>query len=189
LVSTLSKSRAALCFGGRHEFRKVLCQRIISYENEAHIVDKFCNFLKFLDIEISSDTKQLVGLEEDSEARGKLLALLEKRKVDVDKDLLVVVNVNAGEMSNIRKWPAEYYQKVLSAEACGLPNVSFFGPESPLVYGHAGDENHTFYSNLPCSPCINVYTNKDTRCKDNVCLKLIKPEKVIKVLQEKYFDR
>lgn len=255
LVSSLSKSKIALCFGGRHEFRKTLCQRIISYENEAHIVDKFCNFLKFLDIEVSSDTKKLVELEEDPEARSKILALLEKKKVDVDRDFLVVVNINAGEMSSIRKWPGEYYQQVLSfllskekikliliggkedvsyvssmermfaaeddkiinlagqiflkelislmkvsrlyigndsgplhvAEACGLPNVSFFGPESPKVYGHSDNENYTFYSNLPCSPCINVYTNKDTRCKDNLCLKLIRPEEVIRVLQEKYF--
>jgi ADP-heptose:LPS heptosyltransferase len=73
------------------------------------------------------------------------------------------------------------------AEACRLPNVSFFGPESPKVYGHSGDKNYTFYSDLPCSPCLNVYTNKDTRCSDNICLKMIKPDDVIKVLQEKYF--
>lgn len=256
LVSSLSKSKMALCFGGRHEFRKVLCQRIISYENEAHIIDKFCNFLKFLDIDLSTDTKQLVGLEEDSEARESILDLLGKRKVDVNKDFLVVVNVNAGEMSSIRKWPLEYYQRVISfllskekikimliggkedvsyvsslermfpsegdkviniagqislkelislmkvshlylgndsgplhvAEACGLPSVSFFGPESPKVYSHSDKKNYNFYSNLPCSPCINVYTNKDTRCRDNVCLELIKPDEVIEVLQEKYFS-
>lgn len=257
LVSSLAKSKIAICFGGRHEFRKVLCQKIISYENEAHIIDKFCNFLKFLDIKLSTDTKRLVELKEDSESRERILDLLGKRKVDVNKDFLVVVNINAGEMSSIRKWPLEYYQQVISfligkekikiiliggkedvsyvsslermfppegdqvinlagqislkdlislmkvshlylgndsgplhvAEACGLSNISFFGPESPKVYGHFDNKNYTFYSNLPCSPCINVYTNKDTRCKDNICLKLIKPDEVIEVLQEKYFDR
>ncbi|MFP4082801.1 MAG: glycosyltransferase family 9 protein [Candidatus Aminicenantes bacterium] len=257
LVSSLARPRTAFCFGGRHEYRKVLCQRIISYENQAHIVEKFCNFLKFLDVRFSPDTKNLVGLEEDADARSSVLALLAELEVMPERDFLVVVNINAGEMSSIRKWPLEYYQQVISfllqkervkiiliggkedvnyvsslagmfpsqenkiinlagrmslkelislmkasrlylgndsgplhlAEACGLPNVGFFGPESPRIYGHSGRRNHTFYLNLPCSPCLNVYTNKDTRCTDNICLKWIKPQQVIKVLEEKYFSK
>lgn len=257
LLSSLSKPKISICFGGRHEFRKVLCQRIISYENGTHIIDKFCNFLKLLNIYPSTDAKQLIELEENSESKKHILDLLEKKEVDVSRDFLVVVNINAGEMSRIRKWPIEYYQQVISfllgkekvkviliggkedvsyvsclekmftakkdkiinlsgeislielislmkashlylgndsgplhlAEACGLPNVSFFGPESPKVYGHSGNKNYTFYSDLPCSPCINVYTNKDTRCRDNICLKIIKPDEAIKILQEKYFRK
>lgn len=255
LLSSLSKSKITVCFGGRHEYRKLLCQQIVSYENEAHIIDKFFNFLKLFDVYPMGDSRQLGELEESSKASKKVSELLKKKGVDASDDFLVVVNINAGEMSSIRKWPLEYYQQVISyllsrdnvkiiliggkkdvpyvnrlekmivadkdkvinlageislkeliflmktshlflgndsgplhlAEACRLPNISFFGPESPKVYGHSGNKNYTFYSNLPCSPCLNVYTNKDTRCNDNICLKMIKPDDVIKVLEEKYF--
>jgi ADP-heptose:LPS heptosyltransferase len=51
------------------------------------------------------------------------------------------------------------------AEACGLPSVSFFGHELPEAYGHPSEINHIFYSNFPCSPCLNVFTNKGPQCK------------------------
>lgn len=255
LLAALSKSKLTICFGGRHEYRKTLSQKIVSYENEVHIIDKFCNFLKILKIIPTPESKPLMELNENPEAKRSISDILKKRKVDISKDFLVIVNINSGEMSRIRMWPPEYYQQVISfllgkkeiriilvggkedvsyvshlerkivegrdrvinlsglislkelislmkvgnlylgndsgplhlAEACGLPNVSFFGPESPKVYGHSGDKNYIFYSNLPCSPCLNVYTNKDTRCNDNICLKMIGPEDVIKVLEEKYF--
>lgn len=255
LLSSLSRSKKMFCFGGRHEYRKTLCDRIVSYENETHIIDKYGNFLKLLNISPAADMKQLMDLKEIPDSKKAVLDLLKRKQVDVDRDFLVVVNINAGEMSSIRKWPLEYFQQVISfllsrekvriiliggkeekayvsrlekmisnerervlnltgrislkelislmkasdlflgndsgplhlAEACGLPSISFFGPESPKVYGHSGNKNYMFYSNLSCSPCLNVYTNKDTRCRDNICLKMIKPDEVIKVLQEKYF--
>jgi len=255
LLTALSKSKLAFCFGGRHEYRKVLCQRIISYENKPHVIDKFFNFLRIFVPLHPEDKGRLVELEESQSARRSLLDMLKTKQVDVSKDYLVVININASDMSSIRKWPLEYYQQIVRfllskksvkiiliggkedrdhvsllermissgkervinlagqttlkelislmkvsrlylgndsgplhlAAACRLPNVSFFGPESPQVYGHLDDRNYTFYSNLPCSPCLNVYTNKDTRCTDNICLKGIQPEEVIKVLEEKYF--
>lgn len=256
ILSALSKSRMALCFGGRHEYSKRLCQRNISYENSTHITEKFYNFLKIIEIEPSRERLPLIKLEENSNSKRNISDLLERYRVQTGKDLLVVININASEMSDIRKWPLEYYQQVISfllskqavkilliggkedvsyvsqlektvsadkerilnlsgqislrelislmkvsylylgndsgplhlAEACGLPNVSFFGPESPDAYGHPGDKNYTFYLGLHCSPCINVYSNKDTSCADNRCLKKIEPKEVIKVLREKYFS-
>lgn len=255
LLTTLSKSKLGFCFGGRHEYRKILCHRIISYENEPHVIDKFFNFLRIFVNKPLGNKKQLTELKESQEARKRVLNLLERKQVDISKNILVLININASEMSRIRKWPIEYYQQVISfllsqkrvkiiliggkedipyvsrmenmislkkdrvinlagqtslkelislmkvshlylgndsgplhlAEACHLPNISFFGPESPNVYGHPGPKNYIFYSNLPCSPCLNVYTNKDTSCTDNICLKIIRPDKVIKILQEKYF--
>ena len=255
LVTSLSRAKLAVCFGGRHEYRKMLCQRIVSYENESHVIDKFFNFLKLFIPASSIYERELMELEESPEARKRALDLLTGKNINIERDFLVIININAGEMSRIRKWPLEYYQEIVTfllkkksvkiiliggkedtpyvaqlekmipstqerilnlsgritlkelislikisrlfigndsgplhiAEACRLPNVSFFGPESPRVYGHPGSNNYTFYSNLPCSPCLNVYTNKDTRCDDNICLKMIKPEKVIEVLENKYF--
>ncbi|MFC2166791.1 glycosyltransferase family 9 protein [Acidobacteriota bacterium] len=256
ILSALSKAGIVLCFGGRHEYSKRLCHRIISYENSTHVTYKFRNFLKIIEIESFQENRPLVRLEESSHAKKKISELLERHRVQTGKDLLIIVNINSSEMSDIRKWPIENYQQIISfllskqnvkilliggkedvsyvsqldkrvlgdkeriinlagqislkelislmkmsylyigndsgplhlAEACSLPNVSFFGPESPDAYGHPGDKNYIFYSGLPCSPCLNVYKNKDTSCLDNKCLKKIEPAEVIKVLQEKYFS-
>ncbi len=256
ILSSLSKSKMVLCFGGRHEYSKRLCDRNISYENSTHITNKFCKFLNIIGIESSQESLPLVRLEESTDSKRNISDLLERHRVQIGKDLLVLVNINSSEMSDIRKWPMEYFQKVISfllsqravkilliggkedtsyvslmekmisadkgrilnivgqislrelislmkksflyfgndsgplhiAEACDLPSVSFFGPESPHAYGHPSDKNYTFYSRLHCSPCLNVYSNKDTSCVDNRCLKEIEPEEVITVLREKYFS-
>ena len=255
LLSALSKSKMVLCFGGRHEYSKRLCHKTISYENAVHIIEKFCSFLKALGKEPSGECLSLPNLDEDPESKKRISEILEQYQIQPERDRLILVNINASEMSDIRKWPLDYYVQVCSflltipavkilliggredvayvsqlekklsgergrvlnlvgkislremislmrvsylyfgndsgplhvAEAIGLPNVSFYGPESPQAFGHPGDKNHIFYAGLQCSPCINVYSNKDTSCLDNKCLRKIEPAKVIKVLRDKYF--
>jgi ADP-heptose:LPS heptosyltransferase len=73
------------------------------------------------------------------------------------------------------------------AVAIGLPTVSFFGPETPHLYGPLnGEEHHVFYEDLFCSPCLTIYNSKMYYCKNNLCLKSIKPEKVLKVIEDSY---
>jgi lipopolysaccharide heptosyltransferase II len=66
------------------------------------------------------------------------------------------------------------------AFALGVPTVSFFGPETPILYGPLGEGDRVFFKNLPCSPCINVYNNKRPVCrhKRNICLSGISVEEV-----------
>lgn len=64
------------------------------------------------------------------------------------------------------------------AEAVGIPVASFFGPETPNLYGPLFDKSIVFYKDLFCSPCLNTYNHKRDRCRDNQCLKLILPEEV-----------
>jgi ADP-heptose:LPS heptosyltransferase len=59
------------------------------------------------------------------------------------------------------------------AESVGTQTVSFFGPETPRLYGPQGPEHLVFYKELPCSPCLNVYNQKSSDCRDNQCLKQI----------------
>lgn len=70
------------------------------------------------------------------------------------------------------------------AVACGMPTVSFFGPETPKLYGPVGENHHVFYRELHCSPCLNLFYSKDTRCTNNVCLKTISPEDVFPVVDD-----
>lgn len=72
------------------------------------------------------------------------------------------------------------------ASALGIPTVSFYGPESPHLYGPVGSDNLVFYAGVYCSPCLNVYNAKRAMCNgDNRCIREIKPEEVINVLREK----
>ena len=65
------------------------------------------------------------------------------------------------------------------AEALATPTVSFFGPETPLLYGPTGDNQVVFYKGIYCSPCLNVHNQKQAPCKgNNVCMKLINPDEV-----------
>jgi ADP-heptose:LPS heptosyltransferase len=60
------------------------------------------------------------------------------------------------------------------AAAAGIPTVSFFGPETPVLYGPRGDRHTVFYAGIPCSPCLNVYNSKDNSgCRNNLCMQAI----------------
>lgn len=72
------------------------------------------------------------------------------------------------------------------ASALNIPTISFFGPETPSMYGPLGKKDVVFYSGIYCSPCLNVYNAKRAMCNgNNVCMNAIKPGDVIKTI-EKY---
>jgi ADP-heptose:LPS heptosyltransferase len=53
------------------------------------------------------------------------------------------------------------------ADAIGTPTVSFFGPETPVLYGPRGANHIVLFKNIDCSPCINVHNSKTVRCYRN----------------------
>ena len=72
------------------------------------------------------------------------------------------------------------------AYAMGTATFSFFGPESPAIFGPIGNNHKIFYKNLSCSPCVDVYNGKKVKCtkKTVECLNQIKPEEVIEELKK-----
>lgn len=73
------------------------------------------------------------------------------------------------------------------AASLGTPTVSFFGPEIPERYGPIGQKHTIFYSDVYCSPCLNVYNQKTASCNgENVCMRKIPVEDVYKVIAERY---
>ena len=44
-----------------------------------------------------------------------------------------------------------------------LPTLSFFGPETPVLYGPSAP-HRIMYQELACSPCINVHSQKQIHC-------------------------
>jgi ADP-heptose:LPS heptosyltransferase len=74
------------------------------------------------------------------------------------------------------------------AVAYQTPTISFFGPETPLIYGpqYKKELHKVFFENLYCSPCISVFRDKNFVCTNhNACMFAIQPEKVLQ--QVDYF--
>jgi ADP-heptose:LPS heptosyltransferase len=69
------------------------------------------------------------------------------------------------------------------AQSCQTRTISFFGPETPRLYGPVGPSHIVFYKELSCSPCLNVYNQKSSDCRDNRCLKEITVDEVVRELE------
>lgn len=66
-----------------------------------------------------------------------------------------------------------------------LPTITFFGPETPLLYQPLGTNGYCFHLPLPCSPCLTAYNHRTSPCDgDNQCLKQITPEQVLAKARE-----
>lgn len=69
------------------------------------------------------------------------------------------------------------------AIAMGVPTISFFGPNTPRLYGPPSNKKHLyFYENVSCSPCITNYNAKMSKCQKPVCLTNISAQRVIDTL-------
>jgi ADP-heptose:LPS heptosyltransferase len=54
-----------------------------------------------------------------------------------------------------------------------IDTVVLFGPETPLLFAARGPRTHVIWAGIACSPCINALNNRQTACRDNVCMKSI----------------
>ncbi len=63
-----------------------------------------------------------------------------------------------------------------------MPTYVIFGPETPALYGSLG-KTTPIYAGLACSPCVSASNHRKTACKDNVCLKVIKPKYVFEIIR------
>ena len=67
--------------------------------------------------------------------------------------------------------------------------VSLFGPETPLLFGAPGPRSHPIWAGLACSPCVNAFNNRQTACRDNVCMKSITVDQVFSEVCRIYAQR
>lgn len=68
------------------------------------------------------------------------------------------------------------------ASITDMPTYVIFGPETPALYGSLGKTTPIF-AGLACSPCVSASNHRKTACRDNVCLKVIKPERVLEIIR------
>ncbi len=64
------------------------------------------------------------------------------------------------------------------ATLTGINTVVLFGPETPRLFGVLLERCQTITAGLACSPCVSATNNRQTSCRDNVCMKSISVETV-----------
>lgn len=75
------------------------------------------------------------------------------------------------------------------ASLLGKPSVSFFGPETPKLYGPLNGRHLVFYKDVYCSPCLNVYNAKTSACNGkNICMAEITVDEVINGIEKSFND-
>ena len=73
------------------------------------------------------------------------------------------------------------------AAALGVPTVSFFGPETPVLYGPKGRDSLIFYKGIYCSPCLSVFNAKTAPCKgQNICMQSICSDEVLEAIHKRF---
>ncbi len=75
------------------------------------------------------------------------------------------------------------------ADAVGTTTVSFFGPETPVLYGPKNPGSLVFYKALMCSPCLDVLNAKTVTCDNQVrCMHEIDVDEVYSTIINEFPD-
>ena len=56
--------------------------------------------------------------------------------------------------------------------------VTLFGPETPRLFAALTSRNVPLWSGVACSPCVNAYNNRQSPCRNNVCMQQISVDEV-----------
>lgn len=67
--------------------------------------------------------------------------------------------------------------------------VVLFGPETPLLFGAPSPRNHALWAGLLCSPCVNALNNRQTACRNNLCMQMISVDLVFSTVCRVYRQR
>jgi len=54
-----------------------------------------------------------------------------------------------------------------------IETVVLFGPETPKLFGTLTPRSQSITASLACSPCVSALNNRQTSCRDNVCMQRI----------------
>jgi ADP-heptose:LPS heptosyltransferase len=67
--------------------------------------------------------------------------------------------------------------------------VALFGPETPLLFAARGPRHHPLWAGIACSPCVSAFNNRQTACRDNVCMQRIAVDRVFDTVCRIYRQR
>jgi ADP-heptose:LPS heptosyltransferase len=75
------------------------------------------------------------------------------------------------------------------ASLTDIDTVVLFGPETPLLFAAPGPRTHSLWAGIACSPCVNAFNNRQTACRDNVCMQRIGVDQVFDLVCGIYLRR
>ncbi|MCE9589263.1 MAG: glycosyltransferase family 9 protein [Planctomycetes bacterium] len=57
--------------------------------------------------------------------------------------------------------------------------VVLFGPETPALFAPISPRTHALWVGLACSPCVNAYNDRQSSCRNNLCMQRITMDEVL----------
>ena len=67
--------------------------------------------------------------------------------------------------------------------------LTLFGPETPSLFGAPSPRSTNIWLGLACSPCVNAYNNRQSPCRNNLCMQGIPVDQVfdeaVRILEER----
>ena len=71
--------------------------------------------------------------------------------------------------------------------------VTLFGPETPALFAARSPNASVLWSGIACSPCVNAYNNRQSVCRNNLCMQAISVDqvfaKVSAIYEARLFER
>lgn len=98
------------------------------------------------------------------------------------RELLALYNLSDVLVTN-DSGPAHF------ATLTSVHTVVLFGPETPKLFGVLLPRCRTITAGLACSPCVSATNNRQTSCRDNVCMKSISVETVLSAVGDALRER
>jgi ADP-heptose:LPS heptosyltransferase len=64
--------------------------------------------------------------------------------------------------------------------------VALFGPETPALFAARSPNVTALWAGIACSPCVNVYNNRQSVCRNNLCMQAITVDEVFEKVTRIY---
>src|ERR1700719_14705 len=67
--------------------------------------------------------------------------------------------------------------------------VTLFGPETPALFAARSPNATALWAGIACSPCVNAYNNRQSVCRNNLCMQAITVDQVFEKVARIYDSR
>ena len=67
--------------------------------------------------------------------------------------------------------------------------VTLFGPETPALFAARSPNATMLWAGIACSPCVNAYNNRQSVCRNNLCMQAITVDDVFEKVTRIYESR
>src|SRR6266496_4175009 len=64
--------------------------------------------------------------------------------------------------------------------------ITLFGPETPALFAVRSPNATALWAGIACSPCVNAYNNRQSVCRNNLCMQAITVNEVFKEVTRIY---